>query len=221
MADDSKDGALLGAHELRALAGVREALEGVEREQGRILQDRGRLRQQLEGLLSRLRSNGVVLSFDAGGKFVGVDGAVDRLLGISADELVSNFDDIATDATREAVAKANGKALGSSASVAESDGSLRCGGAEHPFHWIHVPRSDAGGEVIGVDVIGLPLVDRAQGDGDAEGGDPFETLVIETAQSIIDDASDASIGGALEAFGESCAVDRGVIKGYDEDDRKF
>jgi len=221
MVDDGADDGLLGADELRALAGVREALEGVEREQGRILRERGRLRDQLEGLLGGLRANGVVLSFDAAGTLVGADGAVDRLLGISADELVSNFDEIATGAMREAVEEANRKALGSSSSVAESDGSLRCGGAEHAFHWIHVPRSDGGGDVVGVEVIGVLLVDTAPGDDSVDGADPFETLVIETAQSIIDDAGDASIGRALKAFGESFGVDRVVINGYEGGDHKF
>ena len=221
MADDSRDDGSLGADELRALAGVRAALEGVEREQGRILRDRGRLRDQLEGLLGGLRATGVVLSFDAGGTLTGAEGAVERLLGISPGELVSNFDDIAGGATREAVLEANRKASGPKATLVESDGSLRCGGAERAFHWIHVPRSDDTGDVVGVDVIGLPLADTAQDDGGAEGPDPFEAVFVESAQRIIDDPSDASIEGALATFGESFAMDRMVINGYDEDDRKF
>ncbi len=221
MADDSRDDGSLGDDEFGSLAGVRAALEDVERKQGLILRDRGRLRDQLAGLLGGLRAGGIVLSFDAEGTLTGAEGAVDSLLGISSGELVANFDDIARGATREAVSKANRKASGPKATLVESDGSLRCGGSERAFHWIHVPRSDVAGDVVGVDVIGLPLADASPDDRGEEGPDPFEAVFVESAQRIIDDPSDASIEGALATFGESFATDRVVINDYDEDDRKF
>ncbi len=221
MGDDSIDSGTLGADELGALAGVREALEGVEREQRQGRRERGRLRDQLEGLLGGLRATGVVLCFDAGGTLTGAEGAVDRLLGISSSELLSNFDDIAPGATREAIVAANRKAAGPSATLVESYGSLRCGGTERAFQWMHVARWDVTGELVGVDVIGLPLADSTPDDGGADGPDPFEAVFVETAQRIIDDPSVASIESALATFGESFATDRVVVNSYDEDDREF
>lgn len=221
MGDDTIDDGTLGAGELGMLDGVREALEGVEREQGRVLRERGRLRDQLEGLLGGLRATGVVLCFDSEGTLTGAEGAVDGLLGISSSELVSKFDDIAPGATREAVLAANRKASEPSATLVESYGSLRCGDTERAFQWLHVPRWDVAGDVVGVDVIGVHLADTAPDDGGAEGPDSFDAVFVETAQRIIDDPGVALIEGALATFGESFAADRVVINEYDEDDRRF
>ena len=221
MADDRNEDRVLGADDLRALADVRAALDGVEREQGRVLEERRRLRQRLDGLLEALSGNGVALSFDSDGGLSDAGGAVDRLLGIGSRELVSSFEDIAPAPTREALAEANRKVSAGGVTLAESDGVLRCGGVEHAFQWIHVPREDDAGEQVGVDAVGLPVTSVVEEAGDSAAGDPFDALVLETAQHIIDEPGDASIERALAAFGELLGADRLVINSYDEDDRKF
>jgi HPt (histidine-containing phosphotransfer) domain-containing protein len=222
MADDKRDDRFGGADALRALAEVRNALESVEREQDRVLEDRRGLRARLEGLLEALREEALVLRFDANRELVEASGPVEEQLGASAAELVSNFEEFADEETLDALDDANRAVLDeASAGASVSDGFLRSADEDLAVTWIHVRRWDEDGELSETEVIGLvaPLVDTDEGLGAA--GDPFDSLLEHMSQGLLDDVGDASVTRAVETFGDFLSADRVVINRYDDEARRF
>jgi len=222
MVDDKHDDGFGVADELRALAEVRSALEAVEREQNRVLEDRQGLRTRLEGLLEALREDALVLCFDAERGLVDASGSIEEQLGVSAAELVSSFEEFVDEETLDALDEANRAVLDEASSGASvSDGFLRTTDGDLAVTWIHVRRWDKKGELTGTEVIGLlaPLADADEELGAA--GDPFQDLLEQVSRRLLDDVGEASITGAAQMLGDFLSADRVVINRYDDDARKF
>ena len=224
MADDTKREISGGKDEFRALSDIRAALEAAELEHGRMERNRRRLRDQLDELLTSLRDGALLLLFDADGELAGAEGPIDDHLGISLTDLVERFDDFTTEDTFRELKRANKDVMApDSAGVSVSRSALRSEKKQVSYTWVHLRRHDDDDALIGAEVIGVASMspEADQDDSAEEGPDPYESLLQQLSRRLLDDAGDATIRRALEAFGDLLDVDRVVINRYDEDDRAF